>query len=274
MAKKKNSDLRLVLISLGILAVVIVAIIIFSSVKQSSSKQILEVSYYDADGNPLSVNPLAVVNNIEGVKYISVDINALNKDTIPLKFEIISISPVAFQSSVNSLVIEADPEQYATWTSGLIDIEPFIGTTQTFQVSIKAYSDMFRQPVTKTAQITFNVEENPQANFDVQIESSLGDTVDVFYIITSNVAGWSNYQTSSARLYTDRDNNGIQASYCFSSAYVSQGDMYSFGLENQNAETSDGFVALTLPFSGEGEPYAIRLYNPSIPNTELEFQSC
>lgn len=163
---------------MGVIAFLVVGIVIYS-IKTSTPRNMLEVNgFYDANGNKI-VTSLAVVNGVEGVQYISFDINALNKDTVPLDFEIVSLSPVEFQEGVESSMITADPNNYATWTSGLIDIGGFVGTTQTFEVSITASSPGLRESITKTANIILTIDPNPTSNFDIEFYSSVGESAEI-----------------------------------------------------------------------------------------------
>jgi len=169
MKKKKDNTFALAILIIGIVAMLVIGLVIFSQDKKS--KDLIEVGgYYDQNGNKI-LTSLAVVNGVEGVQYISLNINALNKDTVPLNFEIVGLSPTEFETQIQSSIKIADPNKYATWESGLIDISNFVGTNQTFEVSVKASAEGLREPITKASHITLSIKPNPDASFDIDVEA-------------------------------------------------------------------------------------------------------
>ena len=173
---KKDKN-QLLVGSVVTIALILAIILIVNISRPPEVKNLIEITgYYDANGNPImvgKVTPLSVVNSVEGVKYITVNINALNKDTIPLNFDIESLSPTSFSDSIIPSTLVAEPGAYATWESDLIDVEPFEGSTLNLAVSITASAPPYRDPLTKSAELSFNVGVNPVANFDLEFTSSI-----------------------------------------------------------------------------------------------------
>lgn len=287
MKSKKQISTIIIISVVAVIFALLIGTIIFLT-KSSESKNLIEISgYYDKDGNPIHTGQtFAVVNNIEGVQYITVDVNALNKDTIPLNFEITSLSPAVFSSSITKINITAQPDKYATWKSGLIDVSQFINQTVNFQVSVRASASPFRDPVTKTAGISFDVKPNPQASFDLGFNSSVGDGagdpafVPSFSIIKSFYSTWEIAKTqlsiSTNQVPIDMNGDGIRESkegYRTCVITISPTiDRYTSSLNN--AQYSHGFTTHSPAWLVSWEqsqdiPNWILLNNPSLPHEEI-----
>jgi hypothetical protein len=171
---KKSSKKLLYFIIPAILVVLVLGFAAYHYKDVLFEKKSIEISYYDANNNLISSSTQqALIGTNEGVKYIKVTVNALNKDTTNLDFELSSISPAFLSSAITATKLTIAPNQYGTWISNLIDVSPLVGTTQTLQVTIKASSPI-RQTATKTTvPITLKIDPDPVSNFDITIDSGL-----------------------------------------------------------------------------------------------------
>lgn len=165
----------------GILAVVVLVGIVggvvyfFPSLVNFDSPAISVNSYYDVDGNLIDGSEQSVVGGVEGVKFISLDVTAFNKDSVPLTFSVISASPVGFSEAlVGSLnqKVEVDPDGSFTWTSGLVDIEQWEGNMVEFAATVRAESSR-RDVVEKTFRVPIEIGVDPLSEFDVVVDSSV-----------------------------------------------------------------------------------------------------
>ena len=93
-------------IASAIIIVLLIASVVgyFSFISKGGSDSLLTVGgVYDSNGN-LIKQGFSVVGGVEGVKYITLKINVLNKDTVPLTFSVTSLSPaeVTIDASANT----------------------------------------------------------------------------------------------------------------------------------------------------------------------------
>lgn len=173
---KKKSSTNIIL---GIFSILILlgCVYVYFFVLNEPSVDTMKVSgYYDADGNPISSSGVkqAVLGGVEGVTYITIDINALNKDTVSLDFEILNATPEALSNVLTlSSKKSAGPNEKVTWTSGLIDITPYVGKTQVFTVTLQASSPI-RTSLSKSASLSIAVSADPVAGFDISLEDNVG----------------------------------------------------------------------------------------------------
>lgn len=130
---------------------------------------------YDEDGNPISTDAQATVGGVSGVRYLTFRVNAINKDTVQLTFNILDATPVIFKTALNPPSTNiAESESMASWISDLVDIQGMEGTIQTFSVEIEATSQN-RKAVTKGFSVDVKIDEDPEAGFDIEIVGEAGD---------------------------------------------------------------------------------------------------
>ncbi len=133
--------------------------------------------FFNSDGEAIDGDSQAVVQGVEGVQFITLRINALNRDEVPLTFTIIDASPESFKDSLpinEELVVAVG--QYGSWGSGLVDVVPFEGSDVEFTATIRATSTK-RDPATKTASAILTVGFDPVSDFDVEINPASNDAV-------------------------------------------------------------------------------------------------
>ena len=173
---KKKSSTNIIL---GILSILILlgCVYVYFFILNEPSVDTMKISgYYDAEGNLISSSGVkqAVLGGVEGVTYITIDINALNKDTVSLDFEILNATPEALSNVLTlSSKKSAGPNEKVTWTSGLIDITPYVGKTQVFTVTLQASSPI-RTSLSKSASLSIAVSADPVAGFDISLEDNVG----------------------------------------------------------------------------------------------------
>ena len=127
--KTKQNYIPLVILIIGVLA-----LLIFANISAKEKPAIGISGYYDKDGN-LIQGVLSVVSGIEGVEYITIEVNALNKDKVPLDFTITDATPIEFKENIDiTQSITTQPDATAQWESGLVPISSFEGTTQTLSL--------------------------------------------------------------------------------------------------------------------------------------------
>lgn len=166
--------LKSILIIAGIVLVSLLVVagagyLIYSHVTED--KPLLGISgYYNENGDPIGSSEQAVVGDVEGVRYLTFKINALNEDYVPLTFQIIDAEPYELFEALPSTEITVDGGEYASWNSGLVDIIDYEGSIQPFTVTVIADSPA-RQPDEKTATIEIEIKEDPVSSFDVEIVS-------------------------------------------------------------------------------------------------------
>lgn len=199
--------------------------------------------YYDADGNLITGKAQAVVSGVEGVRFVTFKINARNIDTVPLTFKITNATPSSFYAALprNELTVSAD--SYATWDSTLVDILPFVNTTQPFTVTVEASSPL-RQSGSKTSTMELRIDPDPQSGFTIDIVSesnqSSGQELppppeqnqtqnqtqppeppEVPDFETNAVAGSYNEYKSGTWIKVDQNNDGILEQYNYASSITS-----------------------------------------------------
>lgn len=126
--------------------------------------------FYDENGNRIDGDTQAIVGGVPGVHFITIDVNARNNDDVPLTFSITEASPPEFSSQIAlNEQREVASGDFATWTSGLISVEPFIGTTTRFEVSVLG-SSPFRRDTVKTSYLDIVVEQDNEGEFDVDLD--------------------------------------------------------------------------------------------------------
>ena len=141
---------------------------------KGQTNQFIETNVYDADGNLIKQNAFSVVNNIEGVSFVSFDINIENKDRVALTFLVKSITPSSVDSKKPTNKITIEPGQKGTLTTGLIETKPFENNLQEFCVTVSndAITGL-RESQDKKGCISLDIKENPTGNFDILVDSDL-----------------------------------------------------------------------------------------------------
>lgn len=172
--KKKNKILPIVIIVSILLILSVGAYLIL---KKNSLPNFITVSgYYDSEGNLIKGSQQSIVNGVEGVKYITLDINVKNNDTVPLNLKIQSLTPIEINNTNPGTELKVNAHDSGKWTTGLIDIEPYEGKTQTFCATILSEKiPSLREQSVITGCINVKVEVNPSGSFSVSLNSSIGN---------------------------------------------------------------------------------------------------
>lgn len=211
----------------------------------NAPKQAIAVlGYYDDNKNLIEGDTQSVVNNVEGVKYVTFQVNARNKDTVPLKFTMQDATPTPFYDSLDlTTEINAESNNYATWVSELVDIEVYEGTTQEFCVTIIGTSPL-RNSVPKTSCVSLVVEDNPTANFDVEIVDSVNGDPDYEPQENTTQQETGNVIFRTTNLDYDSVDNGVALASSCGANLVAYGKTSGACTDyNCNTDTED----LTIP---------------------------
>jgi len=143
----------------------------------------LTVHYYDGNRNEISAGWLSVVGGVEGVEFISLDVNVDNTGEVPLELSIKSASPPRLSSALPTNTINLGLGEQGSWASGLFDITSYEGTTQIFEVTVEGeYSFAGKvETLEKTGVISLSIQPNPVAGFDVDVvfDGSGDDDIEV-----------------------------------------------------------------------------------------------
>lgn len=171
----ENKKANMPLIMIFIVFLVVILIGAFFLLQSLSKKPFLEIDkFFDINGNEISTGTQSVIGGIEGVKFITLKISVENKDNIPLTLFVKSITPP--EITVPSNTITVDVGKTNSWITDLIDIEPYEGTIQDFCVTVESESiPALREPSESSGCISIQVDPNPSANFDVSLDSMIGD---------------------------------------------------------------------------------------------------
>jgi len=200
-----------ILIGMGVISLLVGGYYLFYG--EESNQFVKLFKLYDADGNEITASKSnkgifptkAVVNEVEGVKYISLQITVNNLDTVPLDLVLTDLTPAEAKSSMPQNQITVQAGQLGIWVTDLIDIEPYEGMTQNFCVSAKSLAipalRLESEPITGCTSLI--IESNPTGNFDIIIDSSIGDGG----INPSCTESWSCTEWGSC-------NNGLQTRTC------------------------------------------------------------
>ena len=197
----------------GILIVLLIAGVVGYYVYQNSkSLDTLSIEgVYDNNKQPIIGTEQAVIGGVEGVKYIKLQIQIENKDTVPLNFKIISSSPIQFTNSLSTITFQsANPGEKVTWISDFIDVVPLENTTQNFSITIEA-SSALRTAATKTSQISVKIDKDPVSQFDVNVISDIDNTANINPLCTETWScdAWSSCVNSQqTRICEDTSNCG------------------------------------------------------------------
>jgi len=139
----------------------------------------LTVHYYDANKQEIFMGKgLSIIGNLEGVEYISFDVNVENTGDVPLELSIKDASPSQLKSALPSNTITLTVGEKDKWTSDYIDVTPFEGTTQIFEVEVEGKYTYAGKTHTleKTGQISLSIQPDPQGGFDVPAVLASGST--------------------------------------------------------------------------------------------------
>lgn len=176
MAKGLKTFLIIILVVVIMAGLGYGAFVLFNKLNAGQTLSI--VGYFDANGKELTSDSQSVVGGVAGVKFVKFQVTARNKDEVDLTFKIVDASPSTLFNAlpIGEEVITVVDETVA-WSSGLVDIEEYEGTTQEFTVVIEATSP-FREPTRKTSSIGVAVSQDPQSEFDVVIDSEVNNDPD------------------------------------------------------------------------------------------------
>lgn len=156
-------------LGIGLLALLILVSAGYFMFTKGGEKPLLGIEgAYDEDGNIINSDTQAVVGDKEGVFFLKFNINVKNVDYVPLTFSIVSGTPEEFNIALPVNEITVEKGEYATWTTDLVDITPYVGTKQKFTVTIQGDSPRRKSNQT-TAVVEVEIKEDPVSAFDVNI---------------------------------------------------------------------------------------------------------
>ena len=158
----------------GIVIAVVLLFILGSNFGISADKEgsMVKVnSYFDANSN--LIKTLSVVNGIEGVKYLNFKITIRNTDSVARTYSITEFSDLTAKPT-NKLTIE--PNQTKSFTTGLVDIEQYEGTTKEFCATAKseAIDSLREEGLPEVGCVSIKIDPNPTSSFDITIEQGTG----------------------------------------------------------------------------------------------------
>jgi len=158
----------------GIVIAVVLLFILGSNFGISADKEgsMVKVnSYFDANSN--LIKTLSVVNGIEGVKYLNFKITIRNTDSVARTYSITEFSDLTAKPT-NKLTIE--PNQTKSFTTGLVDIEQYEGTTKEFCATAKseAIDSLREEGLPEVGCVSIKIDPNPTGSFDITIEQGTG----------------------------------------------------------------------------------------------------
>ena len=163
-----------------ILVVVIAALFVLLFPTGTQNKDFMEIKLYNAEGvEILNTESFAVVNNVPGVAFVSVTINALNTGNTDLSLSLLSLTPSPFNAGVTDRAVKtAAPGQSASWSSGLIDVNQLGTGSIPFTVSVRGNYIVAGQTRTKdaTGTLTLNIQPDAAGDFTVTITQGSGDS--------------------------------------------------------------------------------------------------
>lgn len=164
---------NIIIIVVAAVAIVTVAYLALGS---GVFANMLSVQYYNSNRQPIGL--FAIIGGAEGVAYVSFTTTVTNTGDLPLTMTIDSAEPSqlsAAYSGKGSRVINSG--ETAQWISDQIDIQPFVDSTQQFDVTVLGEYDYAGQTnsMTKDAVIVLTVTDDPSPGFIVDIEVDVGD---------------------------------------------------------------------------------------------------
>lgn len=137
-------------------------------------EQFIETNLFDSDGNLINGNALSVVGGVEGVAFVSFDVNIRNLDNVPLTFELVSITPASVSDALPTGQINVQPDETGTFTTSLIDIQTFEGMVQEFCITAESQAiPALRESSQKMGCVSLDIQPNPEGDFDVNVDSDL-----------------------------------------------------------------------------------------------------
>jgi hypothetical protein len=169
----KNKSFIIISVIIGVL--LISSVLAYFVFIKGHTTNLVEVNQlFDANGNPISTAQ-SVIGGIEGVKYITLKINVENKDTVTLNLKVKN-STSSISSSMPTNVLSISAGQKSSWTTDLIDIEPFERTTPNFCVTVESEKiPSLRESSFVSGCVSVKVDPNPSGSFDVGLNSSIGE---------------------------------------------------------------------------------------------------
>jgi len=172
MKKKTKKTIWIV----AIVLVVLIAIVTTLAFVSGGVEQFLEVDQlFDSNGNLIG-DSLSVVGGIEGVKFITLKINVNNLDTVPLTLFVKDMTPTEIISAKPVDSLNVNPGETGSWVTGLIDIESYEGTIQSFCVTVESEQIPALREISQVSGcIDVKVDPNPVANFDISLDSNVDE---------------------------------------------------------------------------------------------------
>ncbi len=160
----------------GVVVIILISVLAWGAMTNWKFGQasFIELKYY-RNGVLLSA-PLAVVGELEGVTHFSLDVNAENTGDGAMDVIITSVSPPAVSAALPRTSLNILPGEMKTWSSELIDISQFVGTTQVINVEVTGTYTYAGQTETivKEGVVSMQVLPDPIFGFDVTITDFTG----------------------------------------------------------------------------------------------------
>jgi len=172
----------IILLIVGIVVLLSVGVVAYVYSLGYGQDTFVTVHYYDSNQKEIFFSKgLSVIGNLEGVEYISFDVNVDNTGEVPLELKIKSASPSLFKSALPTTTLNLAIGESGKWTSNLIATSYFEGTTQIFEVTVIGSYIYAGQTKTleKSGAVSLSIQPDPIAGFDVTVISSAdpgGDT--------------------------------------------------------------------------------------------------
>ena len=149
--------------------------------------------YYDADGNRITAasklfQQATIAEAGETtqfrVKFIKLNVAAINTIDVPLEFSLTGISPTAFETAIDVGGYGAFPYKQTatagssvTWTSDFIDVEQFTALSQpvTFTVSVNGVNQDKTPISAKLGTLVLTITSDALVDFDVTLDKQFQD---------------------------------------------------------------------------------------------------
>lgn len=168
----------MVSIGVGILSTVaLIAVLVYAYSLGYWQDTFMDVHYYDGNGNEILMSKgLSIIGGLEGVEYISLEVNIKNTGEVPLEIKIKDASPSQLKSALPTNIITLPIGEDYTWNSDLIDVGPFEGTTQIFTVIVNGeytYAGKLKA-LEKEGSISLSIQPDPTGGFDVLVTLDSG----------------------------------------------------------------------------------------------------
>lgn len=157
----------------AILLLILFATVGFFLWQDSSPQDGIRLDLYDANKNKIESNSIFSVfttqaQTYNGVRYIVVHVKATNDGQIPLDLHLDNVAPDLIGNTFTLSTVTVPPGSSFEWTSSLIDLMPFEGTSQIIQVTVSS-TDSLSRTIVQTQTLPFSVQSDPAGSFILQV---------------------------------------------------------------------------------------------------------